>query len=85
MASINIRNNKLYMDFRYQGIRCREQTALTDTPANRKAVEKLLGRIEAEITLGQFEYERYFPNSSMLGKFNRIVNGTEINVRLGLQ
>lgn len=78
MASVNVRNNKLYMDFRFQGIRCREQTALTDTPANRKAVEKLLGRIEAEITLGQFEYERYFPNSSMLGKFNRIAQARRV-------
>lgn len=80
MAKVRARieTGKLYLDFTYQGIRCREQTALTDTPANRKAVEKLLGRIEAEITLGQFEYERYFPNSSMLGKFNRIAQARRV-------
>lgn len=72
MAKVNARNGKLYMDFRFQGIRCREQTALEDTPQNRRTVEKLLTRIEAEITLGQFDYARYFPNSSMVGKFQRI-------------
>lgn len=31
MAKVNARNGKLYMDFRFQGIRCREQTAIEDT------------------------------------------------------
>ncbi len=47
---------KLYMDFFYLGVRCREQTALTDTSQNRARVEKLLQRIEAKILLGEFEY-----------------------------
>ena len=54
---------KLQFDFRYAGKRCREQTALADTQANRKKLEAILKRIEAEITLGTFEYHRYFPNS----------------------
>ncbi|MES2026505.1 MAG: site-specific integrase [Pseudomonadota bacterium] len=71
MSSIRARkdNNKLFFDFRYQGIRCREQTALPDTPENRKKVEQLLKRIEAEITLGTFAYERYFPQSPIAKKF----------------
>lgn len=72
MGSLNTRNGKLYLDFRYQNIRCREQTALEDTPQNRKLVEKLLARIEAEITLGQFDYANYFPNSSNVSKFKKI-------------
>lgn len=40
MASINVRNNKLQVDFRYKGKRCREQTRYVDTPANRKKLEK---------------------------------------------
>lgn len=63
---------KLLIDFTFQKIRCREQTALDDTPQNRKLVEKLLARIEAEITLGQFDYASYFPNSSQVGKFKKI-------------
>jgi len=34
-------NSKLFLDFYYQGVRCREQTALVDSPANRRKVEKL--------------------------------------------
>ncbi|CAM3796944.1 DUF3596 domain-containing protein [Vreelandella rituensis] len=55
--------DKLYFDFRYLGKRCREQTALDDTPANRKKLQRILEKIEAEITLGSFDYGRYFPES----------------------
>jgi len=54
---------KLFFDFRYGDQRCREQTALDNTPANRKKLQTILKKIEAEITLGTFEYHRYFPNS----------------------
>ncbi len=54
---------KLLFDFRYQGVRCREQTSLPDKPANRKRLEKLLERMEAEMTLGTFDYAEYFPGS----------------------
>jgi integrase len=70
MASINVRKDtgKFYLDFRFRNIRCREQTELTDTPANRKKLQKALDRIEAEILLGQFDYEAMFPNSKTLKK-----------------
>jgi len=60
---------KLYLDFMYGGYRCREQTALPDTSANRKKVETLLQRVEATILLGTFNYGDFFPNSRNLGKF----------------
>ena len=71
MGSIQTRkeNNRLILDFYYRSIRCREQTALPDTPANRKKVQKLLDRIEGEISLGTFDYQRYFPSSRNAGKF----------------
>jgi len=74
MGKVRVRNEtgKLFLDFTYLNIRCREQTALEDTPQNRRLVEKLLARIEAEITLGQFDYAAYFPNSSNIAKFQRI-------------
>ena len=49
------------MDFRFEGRRCREYTALADTAANRKRLEKFLEKIEAEITAGTFEYSVTFP------------------------
>lgn len=57
---------KLYLDFMYQGVRCREQTALTETVANRKNVENLMMHIEAKILLGEFDYAKQFPNSRNL-------------------
>lgn len=65
MAKVRSRpeTGKLYFDFFYRGARCREQTDLMDTPANRKRVEAVMRRIEAEMQQGTFEYARYFPNS----------------------
>lgn len=71
MGSIRKRadNGFLFFDFRFAGQRCREQTALSDTPANRKNLSKIMQRIEAEISSGTFEYERYFPTSRNVAKF----------------
>lgn len=72
MASINVRKDtgRLYFDFRYRNLRCREQTDLKDTPANRKKMQVALERIQASILLGQFNYRETFPNSSMLKKID---------------
>ncbi len=71
MASIRTRKDNacLFLDFYYGGTRCREQTALANTPANRKRLEKVLSRIEEDISLGLFDYARYFPNSRNVAKF----------------
>ncbi|MFC2973241.1 Arm DNA-binding domain-containing protein [Azotobacter bryophylli] len=66
---------RLFFDFRYLGKRCREQTALPDTPANRKKLEKILERIEAEITLGTFDYGKYFPQSDRVHEFGLLQAG----------
>ncbi len=74
MGKIRVRreSNCLFFDFRYRNRRCREQTALKDTPANRKRLERILKRIEAEITLGTFDYAAYFPNSRMVAVFEEL-------------
>lgn len=60
---------KLYMDFQFRGTRCREQTALKDTQANRRLLEQTLNRIEAEITVGTFDYAATFPGSKRANNF----------------
>ncbi len=72
MGSIRRRtdNNLLFLDFRFRDIRCREQTALPDTPANRKKVQKVLDRIEADIAAGTFDYRKYFPASKNAARFD---------------
>lgn len=68
MGSIRTREGKLLFDFRFLGIRCREQTTLPDNAKNRKKLEQVMKKIEAEITLGTFRYESYFSQSMMLPK-----------------
>jgi integrase len=72
VASVRARKDTgfLFIDFYYRGKRCREQTALPDTPANRKKVQKLLDRIDGEFSLGTFDYARYFPSSRNVGRFD---------------
>ncbi len=72
MASISVRTGKLYFDFRYKGERCREYTKLGDNQPNRRRMEKILQRIEAEITLGTFVYRDYFPDSPKAEAFEAL-------------
>jgi integrase len=72
MGSIRCRsdNRLLFLDFRFRDVRCREQTALPDTPSNRKRLQKVLERLEADIAAGTFDYRRYFPTSRNAAKFD---------------
>jgi len=80
MANIRARKSGyLYFDLRYQGKRCREYTKLKDTPANRRRMKVILDKIEAEITLGIFDYRKYFPNSPMADKFDAMAKGANLD------
>lgn len=70
MAKVRVRKEtgKLYLDFMFAGHRCREQTALSDTPANRKKAEALLQRVQAKILLGELNYVEFFPGSGNIAK-----------------
>lgn len=72
MGSIRKREDTglLFIDFRCNGTRYREQTALEDTSANRKKVQKVLDRLEAEMAAGTFDYRRFFPGSKNTEKFD---------------
>ena len=50
----------LFLDFRYQGKRCREYTTLEDTQANRRRLDRVLTQIEAHIAQGTFDYAARF-------------------------
>ena len=72
MGSVRTRSDNGYMffDFRYMGKRYREQTLLNDNKVNRKKMEALLQKIEDEISMGNFNYLRYFPDGKMVEKLN---------------
>lgn len=85
MGHIRVRKEtgKLYFDFKYKNLRCREQTALNDTQTNRKKLKSLLTQIEALILVNQFDYAMQFPDSKMLPKLEKshktmiqVTNGT---------
>ena len=69
MGNLRTKRGKLFFDFRYQGVRCREYTKLPDTPANRKRMEKVLDKIEQAIVTGTFQYADFFPGSTLVEKF----------------
>lgn len=72
MGQVRVRKEtgKLYLDFHYQGVRCREQTRLNPTAGNVSRMKKLLAKIELDIKLGRFDYANYFPDSKLAVRFN---------------
>lgn len=60
---------KLLIDFTYRGLRCREQTALLDTPSNRKRVQAIVDKLKHALTEGRFVYGEFFPGSPMVARF----------------
>jgi len=69
MGNVRQRSGRLFFDFRLRGVRCREQTTLDDTPANRKRMQKVLDKIEQAIVTGTFQYADFFPGSALAEKF----------------
>jgi integrase len=69
VASFYAKRGRLYLDFRWQDVRCQEATHRRDTPANRVAVRKWAREIDGEIAAGTFDYRRHFPNGRKLKQF----------------
>lgn len=61
---------KLVIDFTFRGVRCREQTSLSDTAANRKRLLAVVDRIKSEQVAGTFSYRAYFPESALAARFD---------------
>lgn len=71
---------RLFLDFRFKGVRFREQTLLKDTPANRKKLDGMMKRIEASILLNTFDYADFFPNSENVLKCQALVEAASTNL-----
>lgn len=72
-VTVRIETGKLVMDFTYRNVRCREQTALPDTPQNRKRVQAVLDKIKKAQENGTFKYREYFPESALAPRFDPVV------------
>ncbi|MGP9688896.1 tyrosine-type recombinase/integrase [Psychrobacter sp. AOP22-C1-C5] len=77
MATMRGRFGKLVVDFRYLGKRCREKTSLEDNLANRKKLAQVMKKMEAEITLGIFDYAAYFPKSERAQEMTALADRAE--------
>lgn len=60
----------LYFDFFYRNRRCREYTELKHTPANARIMEEAMKKIDSEMQLGTFSYEKYFVGSKNAEKMS---------------
>lgn len=65
MATIRSRSetNRLFIDFRFRGVRYRQQTTLKDTLSNRQRVKRDMKKIEAKIELGELNIDELFPKT----------------------
>ena len=68
--------------------RFREYSALPDTVANRRVLQKFLNKLESEIHAGTFNYASYFPSSKALKRLTQasaVVEVAAIPVTLAVQ
>ena len=77
MGSIRLSDTtgSLFLDFRYGIGRFREYSSLPDNQTNRKALQKILDKIESEIAAGTFVYANYFPGSKALKRLAKLGPG----------
>ena len=64
----------------YRGTECRETLKLAHSKANIKYAERLRGEILNAIALGNFNYAKYFPESTQLKKFGLQPRGKDVTV-----
>jgi len=74
-----IKDNNIWIDFSYKGVRCRESLKIRPTKPNIKYAERLIGEIENRITAGTFNYADYFPESKRCQLF-----GLKISITLNV-
>jgi len=82
MAKVRTRpeTDTLYLDFFFQGKRCREQTSLVDSTGNRRRLQAVLDRLTKEIRAGTFDYACYFPNSRNAAHFSSNPHAAAVGV-----
>ena len=67
--AIRTKAGRLFLDFRWKGVRCREFIGLADTTENRRRLRGFDQAITGEIALGTFDYRKHFPHGTRLRDF----------------
>jgi integrase len=63
MAVVNSDKGRLFLDFMWQDVRCREYLDLDDTKEGRARAKQTKIQVEAEISKGTLDYAKWFPKS----------------------
>jgi integrase len=80
--AVRVKDGKLFFDFSWRGMRCKEYTGLPDTPENWRRCEQKMEAVRRAIARGTFDYRQHFPRGSRLHLFfpdNRIHDGAATN------
>ncbi|MGO9450604.1 MAG: Arm DNA-binding domain-containing protein [Candidatus Binataceae bacterium] len=67
--AVRVKAGKLFLDFRWRGVRCREFTGMSVTPENKRKAEAFNQILSGELGLGTFDYRKHFPNGARLREF----------------
>jgi integrase len=67
-GGVDVQGGSLRVRFTFNGRRCVETFALAPTPANVRAVERVMAEIRQKIALGVFDYAATFPRSKTAAK-----------------
>jgi Arm DNA-binding domain len=66
---VRAKDGKLFFDFFWRGIRCKEYTGLADNAENRRLCERKMASVQGVIKRGLFDYRAHFPRGSRLPLF----------------
>lgn len=66
---VRAKDGKLFFDFFWRGVRCKEYTGLADKGENRRLCERKMAIVHAAIKGGSFDYRAHFPRGSRLALF----------------
>ena len=85
---VRAKDGKLFFDFLWRGVRCKEYTGLTDTPENRSRCEQKMQAVRRASGRKTFDYRQHFPRGSRLHIFypdDRIHEGAAPPSRITLR
>ena len=66
---VRAKSGRLFFDFTWQEVRCKEYTGLADEPENRRRCQHTMRLVDAAIRRGDFDYQAFFPRGSRLHVF----------------
>lgn len=74
LKGVRVRGNSIQIDFRFEGIRCRETLSIPPTNKNLQLAANKRASINFDIELGKFNYLQHFPGSKRAGVFGHVTD-----------